>query len=158
IDALVGTSAKDDLHMFFVKQNSYMHPQQKFIQAMNETTKEFNFKTTFMLTFFSYLRANFLTSPLSKSTILKLIKSFGPERKGNSKLNKHIQVICEMGEKLDPLFRYKTTANYFKQLGFVGDVEELLAFDFMKLFESHPEWGTVVKEMSDSISINPLDE
>jgi hypothetical protein len=153
VDALVGSFAQDDLHLYFVKQNSYMHPQKKFIQALNETTKSDNFKTTFMLTFFSYLRANFLTSPLSKSAIQDLIKTYGSKSKKSPRVNKNIHLIRDMGEKLDPLFRYKTTANYFKQMGFDDNVEDLLDFDFMKVFESHPHWKLAVETLSDLVQV-----
>jgi hypothetical protein len=149
VDALVSTFAKDETHLFFIKQNSYMHPQIKVIQAMNELSHEMGFRFTFMLTFFTYLRANFLVSPLNKKLIQEITKRYSNIDQFDAKHNKCIKTVCGIGEKLDPLFRYKTTSNYFKQQGFEEDIEELLNFPFMKVFEARSEFKEVVESMCD---------
>lgn len=156
VDALVCTYGTDEIHGFFVKQNSYMHPQAKVIRAMNELTRAMGFQFTFMLTFFTYLRANFLVSPLSKKSAQELIQNHAGTQKTTPALQKHIQTVCGIGEKLDPLFRYKTTANYFKQQGFEGDVEDLLDFPFMKIFEGRPEWRKAVESLMGVVAPNSL--
>lgn len=56
VDALACMFAVDDIHMFFIKQNSYMHPRKKIIRAMSNITESMGFRFAFMLTFF-YIRS-----------------------------------------------------------------------------------------------------
>ena len=141
IDALACVSAADDIHYFFIKQNCYMFPHKKIIQAMNNLIETMGFRFTFMLTFFTYLNANFLTKPLSKKSVQELIERYAPDAKTSVKLQRDIRTVCGIGEKLDPLFRVTTTGNYLKQQGFEGEIQDLLHFPFMKIFAKNREFG-----------------
>lgn len=152
VDAFACTAVSDEIHYFFIKQNSYMQPQKKNIQAMNALTKSMGFRFTFMLTFFTYVQANFLASPLTKKYIRELASRYAPSAKLDVKVLKNVQIVCEMGEKLDPLFRFTTTANYLKQQGFEGDIHDLLDFPFTKLFESHSEYEKAIESLADAIT------
>jgi len=152
VDALACTHAADEIHAFFIKQNCYMHPQEKVMHAMNRLIEAMGFRFVFMLTFFTYVHANFLKGPLSKKAILELAKAHAPKTKVNTKLQKDIQTVCAIGEKLDPLFRVTTTGNYLKQQGFEGDLHDLLDFPFMKLFASQPAFKDATEALSDSIA------
>lgn len=137
-DALACVPAVDDVHYFFIKQNCYMHPQKKTMQAMNAVTQALGFRFTFMLTYFTYLHANFLTKPLSQKNIGELVGQYASGAKVNTNIKKDLRTICEVGEKLDPRFRVTTTGNYLKQQGYVGDIQDLLDFPFMKIYAGNP--------------------
>lgn len=134
VDALVCVHASDEIHDFFIKQNCYMHPQKKIALAMNGLIESMGFQFTFMLTFFSYVHANFLAKPMTNQFVLELASSYAPGKKLTANTKKDVGVVLGIGEKLDPLFRINTTSNYFKQQGFDEDLQELLAFSFMKVF------------------------
>ena|GEM_PF-3619670 len=151
VDALACTAVTDDIHYLFIRQNSYMHPQKKTIRAMNALAERMGFRFTFMLTYLTYVHANFLTSPLSKKAIQELAERYASGVKMDAKIKKNIEAVCEIGEKLDPQFRFTTTANYFKQHGFEGDIHDLLDFPFMKLFTSTPAFGDAVDLLAASL-------
>lgn len=153
VDALVCTFASDDIHWFFVKQNSYMHPQKKIIKAMNELTEALGCQFTFMLTFFTYVHANFLASPLSNKAVQELVSRYAQVKKINLKHQKNIRTVCQIGEDLDPLFRYQTTANYFKQMGFDEEVESLLYFKFMDIFDCQTGWRKALESLSATLNL-----
>lgn len=148
VDALSCMAADDEIHYFFIKQNCYMHPQKTVIKAMNTLSATMGFRFTFMLTFFTYLQANFLARPLSKKAIADLIKGYATEFKMSTKLQKDMRTVCALGEKLDPLFRVTTTGNYFKQQGFEGELHVLLSFPFMKVFAGNRGFGEAVDALS----------
>lgn len=152
VDALACGFAGDEMHEFFLKMNCYMQPQKKNIQAMTRVREALGFRFLFMLAFFSYLHANFLTSPMSKKRIDELRGQYAGGKKVGVKLQKDIQTVSSLGEKLDPIFRVTTTGNYLKQMGCDGLVEEILDFPFSKMFASRPELGRAVDVLCDSIS------
>jgi hypothetical protein len=152
VDALACSLAHDGIHYFFIKQNSYMHPQKKIIQAMSALRQILGFRFTFMLIFFTYVQANFLTRPLAKKAAQELVERYALHKKVSAKLQKDIQTVCSIGEKLDPLFRVTTTGNYFRQQGFEGDIHELLDFPFMKVFASNPGFRKASEALCDSIA------
>lgn len=152
VDALACAYAADDIHYFFIKQNSYMHPQEKVMQAMAGLTESMGFRFTFMLTYFTYIHANFLTKPIGKKAIAALADKYAPGKKITATTQKNIKTVIDIGEKLDPQFRVTTTANYFKQKGYEGDLHDLLDFPFMEIFASRPEFWKAAEQLSDSIA------
>jgi hypothetical protein len=152
VDALAGALAQDDVHYFFIKQNCYMHPQSKVVQAMERLNKKMGFRFTFMLTFFTYVHANFLAKPLSKKSIDELVERYASAPKPGAAVQKDIRTVSAIGEKLDPRFRVTTTGNYFKQRGFEGDIHDLLDFPFMKVFASVQGLREATEALCDSMA------
>lgn len=152
VDALAAVQAQDEIHRYFIKQNSYMHPQKKTQQAINSLIGAMGMQMAFMLVYYSYLHANFLTKPLSKKIVQELIERYVPDGKVNAKLQKDIRAVCEIGEKLDLLFRMTTTANYFKQQGFEGDIQDLLDFPFMKIIAGNKAFAEAIESLAGSIA------
>lgn len=152
VDALASAQATDEIHHYFIKQNSYMHPQKKTKQAMTGLIESMGFRFTFMLVYFTYLQANFLTKPLSKKSVQELCERYAPDVKVNAKLQKDIRTVCETGEKLDMLFRVTTTGNYFKQQGFKGDIQDLLDFPFMKIIAGNKAYGEAIESLAESLT------
>lgn len=153
VDALTCTGAVDDVQYFFIKQNCYMHPRKNVIQAMNSLSESLGFRFVFMLTYFTYLHANFLAKSLSKKFVQELVEHYALEKNLDAKLKKHIQTVCDIGEKLDPLFRVTTTGNYFKQQGIEGDIHDLLDFPFMKILADQKGFRKALEALCDSIAL-----
>lgn len=152
VDALACMYVADEFHYFFLKQNGYMQPQEEIVQAMASITDSLGFRFTFMLTFFTYVHANFLTSPLSEKSVDDLVKKYASSKTIDRDLKADIQTVCAIGEKLDPLFRISTTGNYFKQQGFEGNVQDLLDFPFMNVFASKPELMEAVEAFGSTVT------
>jgi hypothetical protein len=148
VDALSCAQVADDVHHYFIKQNCYMHPQKKISQAVTGLTPSMGFRFVFMLIYFSYVHANFLANPLSKKAVGELAERYAPGIKLNAKIQKDIQTVCAIGEKLDPLFRVVTTGNYLKQQGFKGEVQDLLDFPFIKVFAGNPGFSKATEAIS----------
>jgi hypothetical protein len=148
VDAFACIAAGDEVHYFFIKQNSYMHPRKKVMQAMDHLVSSMGFRFTFVLTFFTYVHANFLTKQLSK----KFAQELASGAKISAEQKKDIQTVCGIGEKLDPLFRVTTTGNYLKQQGFEGDIQDVLNFPFMKVLDANKAFGKAIEAMGDSIA------
>ena len=144
VDALTCMPAHEEIHRLFVKQNCYMQPQKKIIEAMSRLVTELGFQFTFMLTYFTYVQANFLSEPLSDERIRGLLAEYVPGAPPNAKTAKDIQIVRGIGEKLDPRFRVNTTANYLKQQGFEGDLQDLLGFDFQAVFTANPKFKSAL--------------
>lgn len=151
VDALVCVEAKDDVHRFFLKLNCYMHPQKKAMQAQETLIETVGFKFTFLLTYMTYVQANFLAAPLKKKYIEHLLKIAAPGTKSTPKILKDIQTVCALGEKLDPLFRVTTTGNYLKQQGFGDDIQATLDFDFQEVYESNEGFKRAVGSLADTL-------
>lgn len=147
VDALACVPAEDDLHYFFIKQNCYMHPQKKVMQAMTSLIDGLGFRFTFMLMMHAYLRANFLTKPLSKKDVTNLLEVYAPKSKVSAKLQKDLRTVCEIGEKLDPLFRVTTTGNYLKQQGFKGDIQDILDFPYCEILKTSSAYQKVMDSL-----------
>lgn len=151
VDALVWLFVDDNIHGFFLKQNSYMHPQKKVIQAIQRLHTGLGFSFTFRLLFFTYVHANFLRNTIPKKFVQDLIRQYAATSKVNTKLQQDIEIICAVGEKLDPRFRMVTTGNYFKQQGFHKDIFELLNFPFMKVCAARIEFHDAIHAMCDCV-------
>ena len=147
-DALACGFAADEIHHYFLKQNCYMHPRRVVNEALASLEKEAGLAFTFMLIFFTYLQANFLSSALSPGAIRGILRHAGLELAVRVKLRKEIRVVCGIGERLDPLFRVTTTGNFLKQRGFVGDIHDIFGFPFQKTFRANPAFGRAVDELA----------
>lgn len=152
VDALACMFAVDDIHTLFIEKNSYMHPRKKIIRAMAAIKESMGFQFGFMLTFFTYVHANFLTGPLTKKAIDELIGRYAPVRKIGVSLQKDIRTVCAIGELLDSQFRVTTTGNYFKQQGFEQEIGDLLDFPFMNVFLDKPEFKTATEALCNVIA------
>jgi hypothetical protein len=151
VDALACMPATDEMHRFFIRQNGYMHPQQKIMRAMTRLTRNMGFRFTFMLTFFTYVHANFLVGAMSEKSIRRLANQYAPQAKLSDKDLKDSQVVCGIGEKLDLRFRLATTGNYLKLRGFHGEVQHLLNFSFYKVFAGNKGFQKTIEALSDVV-------
>jgi hypothetical protein len=151
VDALACVPASDDMHRFFIQQNGYMHPQQKIMRAMTRLTQDMGFRFTFMLTFFTYVHANFLVGAMSGKSIRRLANQYAPQAKLSAKNLKDSQVICGIGEKLDLRFRLATTGNYLKLRGFQGEVQDLLNFSFHEVFAGNKGFQKAIEALRDVV-------
>lgn len=151
-DAMACAFASTPNHQFFIQQNSYMHPQKKNMDAILRLIEGMGLKFAFQLVLFQYVQSNFLKEPLSTERIQSLAISAAPEARLTERNLKDCAAIGRMGEKLDPLFRMKTTEVFFKSEGFSGDVLETLNFSAMDVFLSRPEFKLAIDSMSDVIA------
>ncbi len=149
VDALACVPADTDIHRFFLEHNCYMHPRKKIMDVMSRLTEVMGFRFTFMLTYFSYLHANFLQKGLTKTRIAELAEDYAPGIAMGAKVAKDTQALIGVGEKLDPQFRTITTGGFLKLEGFKGDVLEILNFKFMPVYERNPGFRRVVEAMAE---------
>lgn len=152
VDAMVCVPATDDIQYFFVKQNSYMSPRKNVMQAMSSLNAAMGPTFTFMLTFFTYLHANFLASPPKKKFVQDLASKYAGHAKLNPRTQKDIQTVIAIGEKLDHQFRLTTTANYLKQEGYRGELQDVLDFAFLDVFIKNEGFAKSLNSLSDAIS------
>lgn len=151
VDALACVPAVDDMHLYFISQNSYMKPQMKVMQAMSRLNEALGFRFVFMLTYLTYVHANFLTAPMKSKSVKELAAEYASEAKLTPKLLKDCQTVCALGDKLDPQFRILTTGNYLKMEGFEGEVYDLLNFDFRAILKKNPDFMKAIHSLADSI-------
>lgn len=152
VDALACMHASDEAHHFFLRQNCYMHPRKEINQTLNRLSAAMGFEFVFKSTFFSYLHANFLTKPMSKMFIRQLLERYALKGKLTARLEKDMRTIRGIGERLDPLFRVTTTANYFKARGHLGDIQDLLNFDFLRMFEENPKLRASLEKLFQALN------
>lgn len=134
VDALSCVPATNDIHRFFIGKNCYMQPRKNVMQAMARLTADLGATFNFMLTFFTYVQANFLAKPLSKKSVQQLADQYAAGHTIGAKQRKDVQIVCDIGERLDPNFRTTTTGAFLKQEGFEGEVFDLLDFPFSDVF------------------------
>lgn len=152
VDALVCMPAGDEIHRFFIQQNCYMRPDRKVMQAMARISSELGNTFLFMLTFFTYVQANFLARPLGKKQIQELAAKHSPGLKLSPRILKDCQTVCAVGEKLDPNFRVTTTGNYLKQEGFSGDLVDLLDFNYRDVLSKNKGFLRAIESLSRVLS------
>lgn len=151
VDALACASATDDMHLYFISQNSYMKPQKKIMQAMSRLLKDAGPRFVFILTYMTYVHSNFLAEPLPTKTIKELFAKYAPGSKPSANLIKDAQAVCTLGEKLDPQFRVVTTGNYLKLEGFDGEVYDLLDFNFQTLLVNNSGFMKAIDSLAEAI-------
>jgi hypothetical protein len=138
------------MHLFFIGQNSYMKPERKSMKAIAALVGSVGFRAVFSLTLFEYVHANFLKEPMSRERIAEVAGLTGAHL--NEKNLKACEAIGHMAQKLDPQFRLSTTEVYLKAAGFEGDLQDLLDFPFMKLYAGRADFGGVVESMADVVT------
>ncbi len=82
--------------------------------------------------FSTYLHANFLIDP--------------PLVEEEKEWRRPIRTLVGLGERLDPLFRVRTTGNFLKQMGLRGEIHELLDFPFAQILKSERRFGEALLE------------
>lgn len=152
VDALSCLHAvEDEMHLFFLQNNCYMKPDLEDMEALNRITERLGSKLCFILVLFAYVHSNFLQDSFSEETMRDLVRQYAPDVKFNEELMVDFETIRQMSEKLDPRFRFQTTALYLKLEGIEGDIMDVLNFPFMSVIKSNPSFQIVIDAMEKSI-------
>lgn len=147
VDALAWVDATSEEHRFFLDHNCYMKFSAKNQKLLTELVKEMGFSATALLVLFAYLHANFLSDGFNKSALQKIHNSFSLDLEMSPRLIKNILSLQKMAEKLDPLFRVRTTENFLKMEFTNANVDELLDFDFLEMALDGPLFRNSIQEM-----------
>jgi hypothetical protein len=150
-DAMSCVYATDELHRLFLAHNCYMHPQKKAMDTMSRLIRDLGLRFTFMLTFFTYVHANFLREGLAEGLVEDLAARYAPGVELSAKILKDCEYHSRIGERLDPRFRVITTEAYLKLEGHDGDIFEILNFSFMEVFNHNSMFREVIEAMADVI-------
>ncbi len=152
VDALSWISVKEDMHHFFLWQNCYMHPSSEETNAISQIVKSFGMHFTALFTLISYLHVNFLKEEVPVPLIEDLVLRSAPDVKLNKDRLAECEAVQRVTNLIDPQFRMVTTKTYLNLEGFDGEVDDILNFDFMKVFGANPIFQKSVDEMVDLIS------
>lgn len=151
VDAMACGAVDSDEHAFFLKQNCYMDPNGKYASVMVRLMKSAGLRFTFLCTLSCYIHANFLKAKVPARVFKELGALYAPGLKFSPKVLKDCEALWKMADKLDPLFRVQTTQMYLRLEGFDGEVDDLLDFPFMEVFEANPVFRRVSEAMADVV-------
>ncbi len=132
VDALACVYAETEFHKVFLRLNCYMTPVDKTRNLINKVSQALGEEFAIRLVLISYVFANFLRDEVPLALIEEWIEKFANlEKPPTKKMLKDCVELGGIGQALDPLFRIRTTENYFMTQGLGGEVYDLLNFDFL---------------------------
>lgn len=138
VDAMACIYATSEMHQYFLVHNSYMNPDKEDLDALIRLVKKFGFKRSFHLVLIGYLHSNFMRQEFSQETVQDCLGESSPDA----------NIIVDMCEKLDPLFRVQTTEMYLRLEGYDGEVFDILDFPFMQIFKQKADFSLVAEAMA----------
>ncbi len=148
VDALACGLAVDEMHRFFLRHNSYMYPDGRYVALFDRMNRGAGPRFTFVYTLIAYLHANFFKEKIPAAVLKDLRARYAPDAKFTDKTRKDCDSLRKMAEKLDPLFRVQTTQMYLRLEGHQGEIYDLLDFPFMDVFAENPVFRNAVDSMA----------
>jgi hypothetical protein len=153
---LVGSAFADDpMHVALYRINSFLPGSPAIRASLATLLDELGLAETVEVVVLGYLASNFLWRGANRAAIERLLSvAFDPStfRKRTRRAARHlIREACA----LSPVFRARTTALHYRNVGIGESIYSLLDFDFIEVLESEPQMTRALHTFAGIVAHGP---